>query len=264
MADHALLSASGSHIWLKCLRSPLLSEGIARRPSRWADEGTQAHALAEKMLAARGVGIGPDVPPDEDETLLPFVDHCEALARTTPVYAVEKRVYLDKLFDGEAKFAGKLFGTADFVAFTPDKTVHVVDLKFGQGVVVEPRENTQLMYYALGVVLSLAGVIAPERVRLTIIQPRASHPEGPVRSWDMPLVDLLEWGHGVLAPTIRRVYMGRNMIYSGPTFEKEFPLVEGDHCRWCAANDGRTCPAKRAKKIEQAQAQFDEIDASQL
>ena len=50
MGEHALLSASSAHRWLKCTPSPVLELQFEEQSSAFADEGTAAHALAEYKL----------------------------------------------------------------------------------------------------------------------------------------------------------------------------------------------------------------------
>ena len=41
------------------------------------------------------------------------------------------------------------FGTGDCIIIA-DRTLHVIDFKYGQGVLVEAEHNPQMMLYALG------------------------------------------------------------------------------------------------------------------
>ena len=57
MADHAMLSASGSHRWLNCTPSARLELEFENTGSEAAREGTAAHALCEHKLK-RALHIG--------------------------------------------------------------------------------------------------------------------------------------------------------------------------------------------------------------
>lgn len=53
-----------------------------------------------------------------------------------------------------------------------DKTIEIIDLKYGKGVPVDAYLNPQLMLYALGAVDKYDIIYEFETVRMTIIQPR--------------------------------------------------------------------------------------------
>jgi hypothetical protein len=241
---HSVLSASGSSIWMNCTMSPVLSRGAERRSSKYADEGTRAHELAERFLRGE--------PQDGEneamkEALKPFLDHVQQLMDKTSIWKIEHRVDLSPLWDGLPP--EDLFGTADFVAVLPGGDLHVVDLKYGRGVPVEVKDNTQLLYYALGVWLALKDATPIQSVTMTIVQPRAPHEDGPIRSWSIPVLDLIQWGYDVLKPTVEKICEGD---------KDELVLQEGKHCRWCpAASAG--CPEKGKTRTKQAQQEFDDL-----
>lgn len=108
-----------------------------------------------------------------------------------------------------------LTGTPDYSCYTTDTgTLKVKDLKFGYGW-IEVFENWQLLSYAVLLYQPFC-----TSVELTIIQPRASHPEGPVRRW-MFNADLM------------RNY--RNRVYGAMDDAAiDEPFVKtGAHCRYC-------------------------------
>ena len=68
-------------------------------------------------------------------------------------------------------YVKEAFGTADCVV-VGGEDLHIIDLKYGQGVLVDARENTQLMLYGLGALSLLDGIYDIENVSLHIYQPR--------------------------------------------------------------------------------------------
>ena len=129
---------------------------------------------------------------------------------------------------------GPLFGTADAVIYYPkEKRLQVVDLKLGAGIPVNVTWNKQLMVYGLGAALSLGKPI--EVVELTIVQPRCFHPDGPIRTFTLSAVELLEF-KADLVDAIRA------------TEQPNAPLATGSHCQFCPA--AVFCP----KRHEEAQA----------
>lgn len=153
--------------------------------------------------------------------------------------ALEQRFSLDAI---EPPFdAG---GVADCVLMSPEtNTIEVVDLKGGRGIVVEALGNKQLRTYALGAVFANPGPW--ETVRVTIVQPRAPHPDGRIRSEEFDLFDLLSWG-----AELRRAMLRAKDAMAAP----ETALEPGDHCTFCRALP--TCPAVQARTLELAQMHF--------
>lgn len=89
-------------------------------------------------------------------------------------------------------------GTADAVVLNPDeKILEVVDLKNGMGI-VDVNENPQLRTYGLGALLKHQGLDV-DRIRVTIVQPRAPHKDGRIRSETFHVADLVEWTADLLA-----------------------------------------------------------------
>src|SRR5690606_23962457 len=136
------------HRWSRCPGSVRLSEGLENRSSRYAEEGTAAHTLAEQCLrngytAARFVGkwIYP-----HDESLGRWLfdgpadgryEITDEMAEAVDVYLetvrddykpgmdllIEHRFNLDNVYKG-------LFGTSDAVLYDPEtKLLRVYDYK---------------------------------------------------------------------------------------------------------------------------------------
>ena len=162
---------------------------------------------------------------------------------------------VEQRFDLGANFA-PMFGTADAVVYKPaSKSLHVLDLKYGRGVAVEARTgegfggvNRQALYYGLGAILSLPRDMPVTSVEVVIVQPRAPHPDGPIRRATVDAYDMLEWRAELLLAAER-------------TLEPDAPLKSGGWCKFCAASG--FCPRLREDAIEAAQMQFSS-DPSEL
>ncbi|MFQ0815745.1 hypothetical protein AVM02_07485 [Brucella anthropi] len=256
---HAILSASGSHIWLNCTKSGELSmhpDAPQRRGSVYAAEGTAAHDLAETCLregkdADLYIGLdfqGFKVTPEMADAVQVYLDHVRGLPYG--VYYIEQGVSLSALWEREGKKCPTpLFGTSDFLALC-GATLHVVDYKHGVGVPVEAEGNTQFMYYGLGGVLHALqqGYVLPKFITMTVVQPRAPHKDGPVRSWTIPTIDLFVWADTVLMPAVMSVIAGDTTYQTG------------QHCRWCP--HAGQCPALRKQALTVARTQFDDVSAT--
>jgi hypothetical protein len=117
------------------------------------------------------------------------------------------------------------YGRLDFGAWGTDETV-VEDFKFGEGIVVEPDENPQMKYYAYGLIrgrIDAGAHVRSDRVfKLRICQPRAWHPDGPIREWTTTAGEIIHWGETELLPAMLRA-------------EVDMTLDPGDWCRFCPA-----------------------------
>jgi hypothetical protein len=253
---HSEHGASVASRWMPCPGSIQLIRSLppAQRKNEssvYADEGTRAHALGELALRKGqdceffvGMSInGAKIDEDMADFTQIYVDVCRRyLGDPTYICFIEQRFNLGKLNP-----PAPMFGTGDFVAYdTVNHEVIVVDLKYGSGVVVEVKGNKQLRYYGLGAVLTDELQGKPiKTVRLTIVQPRAAHPDGVVRSETLEYDELIGFSSELLEAAKK-------------TLEKDAPLVPGPvQCRFCPA--GAVCPARAKLAIEIAQQEFEAV-----
>lgn len=214
-----------------------------------AEEGTRAHSVAELALrSGRDVSdfVGDEVEgaivtEDMTEAVSVYVRHCrDLMARPDVRYWIERKFSLASLKPPEP-----MFGTSDFCAYEPAvRTLHVSDLKFGAGVLVEVIGSKQLRYYALGALLSLLeedSSLVIENIIITIVQPRMGHTDGAVRSEEFTLEELLAFATELLDAARK-------------TQEPDAPLAAGSHCRFCPASG--ICPAQRDHAQSLAQIEF--------
>lgn len=249
MADHAKLSPSAAHRWMRCPGSLRMSENIPRTSSVYADEGTAAHALLEACLSTGApvdsfIGqtilvvddTGWVVSPEMAAAVQVAIDNVARIAAAGDTLWLEERVDFGTAIGLPA---GEAFGSADVLAYLPDeKELQVHDYKHGAGEVVSASEddgspNPQLALYALG---SLAKHPEAKVVRLVIHQPRARGYEGPSEHV-MTRDALLAWAETVLHPAVLA------------TTQPDQPLIAGSkQCRWCPAK--AACPALREYALE--------------
>ncbi len=233
MAKHALLSASSMHRILACPPSARLCANIEDRASPYSQQGTDAHELCEyKILRALGNPVHD--PRDTLEFYDAEMENCteeyqnfvmEQLQEAKgycpdPIILVEQKLDFSKWVpDG--------FGTGDCL-IVADKCLHIIDFKYGLGILVDAERNPQMMCYALGALDIYDGIYDISTVKMTIFQPRRDN----ISTCTMPKEELLFWADSVLAPTARLAYEG----------EGEFKA--GEHCAFCKVK--ATC-RKRAE-----------------
>lgn len=161
---------------------------------------------------------------DEDmalavQTYLNYVRGLRNLLKNC-IQGIEKQYDLSWIMPG-------MFGTADSTLLVPFDVLYVTDYKHGAGVAVDIENNEQLMAYGLGA-LGKNNPYQVQKVVLTIVQPRAIHSDGPIRTWDISAKDLIEWGEYTLRPALQRT------LLLNPEYKA------GDWCKWCAGKP--KCP----------------------
>lgn len=248
---HAQLGASGAYRWMACPGSVRLSAGLESTSSSYAEEGTAAHELAEVCLnngqdaiewvdrrlpAKYGLFY---VTGEMAEAVQVYIDYVR------PFILADDQVQIEHRFDLAALGVDvPMFGTADCVIYQPAKRkLIVVDYKHGAGIAVEAEGSPQLRYYALGAMLTMPAT-AIDSIEVVVVQPRAFHPAGPIRSETLDPFDI-DMFRAELTEAAKR------------TLELDAPLSAGDHCRWCPAHP--VCPAQQSKALAVLESDFDTI-----
>lgn len=271
---HARLAPSAAHRWMSCPGSVKLSAGIPDTTSSFAAEGSAAHELCEKCLRDRvppetfagqwvdlktgSIVDSPEDTADEHrffeitdemvDAVGAYVEHVNAIFEATqpvdddtPFMEIEQRLDMTHLHP-------EIFGTGDAVVYDPaTKTLHVVDFKYGKGVAVDADDNPQLLLYATGAARRLSNRNVGNVV-LHIVQPRAAHAKGSVRSYPIDVLDLFEFEDRVEAA-------------ARATESDDAALNAGDWCRFCKAMP--ICPKSREKALRAAADEFGEVDVVQ-
>ena len=241
MADHAVLSASGSHRWLNCTPSARLELEFENTGSEAAREGTAAHALCEHKLkrALHMRSRRPVSDYDSDE-----MEECtDAYAEfVMEQYEAAKQVCKDPVVLIEQKldfscYVPDGFGTGDCLIISDDR-LHIIDFKYGMGVLVEAEDNPQMKLYALGALAVYDALYDIREVSMTIFQPRREN----VSTWTVSVEDLKAWAENELKPRAKMAYDG------------EGEYLPGEWCTFCRA--AVRCRARAEEKLKLAQTEF--------
>ncbi|AVP64447.1 DUF2800 domain-containing protein [Clostridium botulinum] len=241
MSDHAVLSASGSHRWLNCLPSARLELEFENNESNAAAEGTAAHALCEhklkkalNMRSKRPVSAyNTDEMEEHSDAYVEFVMEQLELARqscTDPLILIEQRLDF-------SCYVPQGFGTGDCIIIG-DKKLHIIDFKYGMGVLVDAVDNPQMKLYALGALEIYDSLYDIEEVSMTIFQPRREN----VSTWTIPVEGLKDWAENELKPKAKKAYEGKG------------DYVPGEWCTFCRA--AVKCRARAEEKLKLAQMEF--------
>ena len=241
MGRHAVLSASSSHRWMNCTPAARLELEFDDTQSSAAAEGTAAHALAEHKLrkALKMRSKKPISPFDCDEmdehtdAFVSFVLEQLELAKQScsdPLVLIEQRLDFSKYVpDG--------FGTGDCILIS-DKTLHIIDLKYGMGILVNAEHNSQMMLYSLGALEIYDSLYDITEVSMTIFQPRREN----VSTWTIPVDELRDWAENELKQKADLAFKG------------EGEYCPGDWCTFCRA--AVKCRARAEEKLKLAQSEF--------
>jgi len=267
-AGHSRFGASSADRWIECPGSVKAQEGMPNETSIYAAEGTAGHEVAAMCLV-------------DGHDAITFVGRSIAVrdfaerVEITEELADAVQVFLDTIRDDKAKRGGKLlvernfhlefldtefWGTTDAGRLGTDDVLSIYDLKLGKGKVVEvvtyksdgtSIPNRQLCYYALGFISTLPKTIQGliKEVELVIVQPRASHRDGPVRRVRVKPEQLLDYCQDLVDA-------------AAAARSDNPPFKAGDHCGFCRAKGA--CPTFRAKAIEIAHSTFLDEDCNAL
>ena len=241
MSKHAVLSASASHRWLHCLPSARLELEFENTGSEAAREGTAAHALCEhklkRALRMRSKRPVSDYDSDEMEDCTDaYTDFVMEQVEQAKQVCKDPIVLIEQHLDFSC-YVPEGFGTGDCIIISDDR-LHIIDFKYGMGILVEAENNPQMKLYALGALLMYDALYDIKEVSMTIFQPRRDN----VSTWTVPVSELKEWAETELAPKAQMAFEGQG------------DYVPGEWCTFCRA--AVRCRARAEEKLKLAQMEF--------
>lgn len=215
MSKHALLSASSSHRWLSCPPLPRLESFFQNEISDAAIEGTLAHKLAEyklRIVLNEKVEVldmkkfNQEMQEHTDDYVSYILEQVELEKQTTKdvVVLIEQRLDF-------SNYVPEGFGTGDCIIIS-DKTLHIIDFKYGQGVEVSAENNPQMMLYGLGALNIYDALYDIENVKMTIFQPRKYN----ISTFEMNVDTLTTWAETELKEKAEAAFEGKGVITYGP------------------------------------------------
>lgn len=241
---HALLSASSAHKWIACPPSALLSKKFEDASSSFAQEGTDAHTLAQYKLE-KLLGL---VTKDPTESLSFYDEEMNSHAEYYAAFVLEQlekaketcadpQILIEQKLDF-SKYVPEGYGHVDCLIIA-DGTLTVIDYKYGLGIKVSAERNPQMFCYALGGLALFDGIYDIDNIHLIIYQPRREN----ISEYSISKSELIKWAEEVLAPTAQLAIKG----------EGEYKA--GEHCQFCKAK--ATCRKRAEYNLELAKYDFE-------
>lgn len=225
--DHSSLAPSSASRWVHCPGSIQMAAAFPedRTGNTAAEEGTAAHWVAQYAI---GEGSWPEATTAPNgiaitEEMKGHLTSYVELVRSKSSLGIRLE---DRLSAPDVH--AQVWGTADAFAFDHNlKIGYLWDLKYGYRA-IESFENWQLVAYAAGLMHQIGIDAVNWKFVLTIVQPRAFHREGVVRSWTATATQL--------GPLIRQLRVAaEEAMGNHPT------ATAGPHCKYCPAQ--YDCPA---------------------
>ena len=229
---HSALGASGADRWLHCPGSAALLARLAipeqTTEADYQALGSHAHealAYCSEMGLEAWTQIGMEfygiaLDPEIAEAIQGELDIRKSIVDSLGeggVFGIEYRI-------SDPSFHPKFFGTVDWWATDGNKG-YVRDYKNGR-LLVEVKDNPQLLYYALGLLRS-PQFAAIETVEVALYQPRGFHHDGADRRVTYTREFVERWAEDVLRPAMFNAEAGGD-------------LQAGSWCRFCPAK--LVCP----------------------
>ena len=253
---HSKLGASSTGRWMNCPGSVEATKDYPETTNIYAAEGTAAHSIGDACLKSHKDAdeyLGNTIAVDEWEfevnremvtgvqMYLDVVRNDMEEMGAKQIYA-EQRVDLTKIHKG-------MFGTSDAILIQ-DKYLKVYDFKYGRGV-VDVRENTQALFYAVGALLLMDKKKEVKEIEMVIVQPRVTDP---IKRWTVTRQYLKEWGLITL----------RNAAQA--TLDENAPRIPGEkQCQFCEHKTA--CPELKQFALDKAMIEFDDegdIDITEI
>lgn len=203
-----------------------------------AEEGRAAHEASEHCLH---LGFNPadvvgqtfnDHVVDEvmSEHITVYTNHIRALRVQNPnaKSLIERQVFMKSV-------APDVWGWTDHLMIAGD-TLYIDDLKYGF-VIVNEEDNAQCAHYGVSALDTFKLWFKIKRVVCTIVQPRADHMQGSVRTVEYTIDELAKW---------------RDKFVTGiaKAREPDAPRIAGEHCRYCPAR--ATCRPRMIRTVFKA------------
>lgn len=236
--EHATFGSSTAKRTNHCPAWVELSQGVPRRESKAAADGTIVHSLVETYLLDNDAPWPSTVDAEHIELAEDLLAAVEATMKKYNVTEYEPEV--------RGTVAEDVFGTIDFVGLAGD-TVIIGDVKSGKGFQVEAENNDQILFAAWSAIgqSSVSREIRNAKTFIGVIWQPSRDGEIQTKEWVFGLSSVKAWG----ANHLKQIELARK---GGQTPNP------GDHCAFCPA--AFKCPAKTGAALEALQFKPDDLE----
>ena len=240
---HATLAPSSISRVIRCPGSAIPNAQAPSSSSFPAARGTAIHEMCEQLLKNRldGVtlsdywlgktveleGFAIEIGLEEIIIAETYVNYIrQRTEELNGKLLIEEKVYLNEISDD-------CWGTADAVILGEGNRMVVADLKSGN-FPLDVNFNEQLMTYSLGALARFGNENTV--IEMTIIQPskKSFHRDGPIRSFDIQAVDLVDWGFNILKPACEEALGENPSFHAYASLDESVKEHTEDWCRFCA------------------------------
>lgn len=226
----------------------MLESAEPNTSSPYAEEGTRAHALAEKKLnswikTGRRTHFKAD-DGEMQECTDSYRDYVIEVYNSELKNTKDAKIFVEQKLDFSS-YVPDGFGTGDAV-IVGDNKLHIIDLKYGKGVRVEAQDNTQLLLYAAGAMETFGMLYDFDTIVVHIFQPRINN----VSEASYKVTELQSWLDDYVKPRAQKAFRG------------EGDTVPGEWCRFCRVR--QKCAKRAQQNIQHAKAAGFDTDPNLL
>ena len=244
--EHSEFGASGSKMWMTCEGAIQMQRGEPNETNAASLEGTEAHKCLEILLKNRkkieaavkmvARKYNKDQVRHGEETVI-------EVERLMKKYKTEE-LYIETKVDSSKFTKEDQFGSLDVaIVSRKTRTLIIGDYKYGAGIFIDPTKNSQLIYYALAMLLKL-GYKNFDTVILYVFQPRKADDDGETtRFWKTTTEEIISWGKKF-----------KKAVKKAEAPDAKKRLTSGEHCRFCRARI--KCPKLKEESMKQAMIDF--------
>lgn len=277
MAEHSTrIGGSSAERAIQCPASIVLAEDIPRTPpSSYAEIGTLCHKAMEIIVAAY---FKSEAGEDVCEQVIGLVHTGE----NGDVYELDRELYdtkiipafnifqsliddgtlgeslrIEQRLDFEDKVLDQEFGTADIIdgaAFDDGvKVCTILDWKFGDGVIVEVKNNSQALFYAAGASETHKFGKEADEFECIVVQPTTRQDKS-ISRWTATRAEVDNF-KALIKSSVQAV----EKIRAGKIEPK---YRTGKHCKWCPAKP--KCPQMQVLATQASKLNVTETSAETI